>query len=285
LTGVVHGNGTSAFTAGAVALASEVSGTLPVANGGSGATTAAAARTAFGAASAGANSDITRLSGLTTSLSVSQGGIGTNSLTANKVLVGNSTSGVLQPANLHWDNTNSRLGVGDTTPSYAVDVAGDVNVSGAFRVNGTAVATTLDYAMVRMAPDSFNTEGASIPWSAGYLRGQITTNAAGTAFQLMAGKTYELECALSMWCSIAGGGFVQYFWSSNDSKLPLGIGQVVGTLYSTSYNIASSSQPKATTVYTPVTNTFVRVYLSLVTPGSQITRGDAGCYAVIRQLP
>ena len=39
LTGVVKGNGTGAFTAGTVALASEVSGTLPVANGGTGATT------------------------------------------------------------------------------------------------------------------------------------------------------------------------------------------------------------------------------------------------------
>lgn len=39
LTGVVKGSGTSAFTAGTVALGSEVSGTLPVANGGTGATT------------------------------------------------------------------------------------------------------------------------------------------------------------------------------------------------------------------------------------------------------
>jgi hypothetical protein len=38
LTGVVKGNGTSAMTAGTVALASEVSGTLPVANGGTGLT-------------------------------------------------------------------------------------------------------------------------------------------------------------------------------------------------------------------------------------------------------
>lgn len=36
LTGVVRGNGTSAFTAGNVNLASEVTGTLPVANGGTG---------------------------------------------------------------------------------------------------------------------------------------------------------------------------------------------------------------------------------------------------------
>ena len=39
LTGVVKGNGTSAFTAGNVNLASEVTGTLPVANGGTGTTT------------------------------------------------------------------------------------------------------------------------------------------------------------------------------------------------------------------------------------------------------
>jgi hypothetical protein len=39
LTGVLKGNGTSAFTAGTVALGSEVSGTLPVANGGTGLST------------------------------------------------------------------------------------------------------------------------------------------------------------------------------------------------------------------------------------------------------
>lgn len=38
LTGVVKGNGTGAFTAGSVALGSEVTGTLPVANGGTGVT-------------------------------------------------------------------------------------------------------------------------------------------------------------------------------------------------------------------------------------------------------
>lgn len=38
LTGVIKGNGTSAFTAGNVSLTSEVTGTLPVANGGTGGT-------------------------------------------------------------------------------------------------------------------------------------------------------------------------------------------------------------------------------------------------------
>lgn len=43
LTGVVKGNGTSAFTAGSVDLTSEVTGTLPLGNGGTGQTTAQAA--------------------------------------------------------------------------------------------------------------------------------------------------------------------------------------------------------------------------------------------------
>jgi microcystin-dependent protein len=74
-------------------------------------------------------------------VSVANGGSGTNALTAGKILVGNGTASVLAPANLHWDNTNSRLGVGDTTPSYAVDVAGDVNVTGTVRVAGVSIAT------------------------------------------------------------------------------------------------------------------------------------------------
>ena len=150
LTGYVKGSGTSAMTASATIPGSDISGnitgsaanvtgTVAVANGGTGAATAALARTALSAAASGANSDITSLSGLTTDITVAQGGTGASTLTANKVLVGNGASTPLQPTNLHWDNTNSRLGVGDTTPSYAVDVSGDVNVTGAFRVNGTAL--------------------------------------------------------------------------------------------------------------------------------------------------
>ena len=49
---------------------------LSVAQGGTGGTTAPAARSGIGAAASGANTDITRLGGLTTALSVAQGGTG-----------------------------------------------------------------------------------------------------------------------------------------------------------------------------------------------------------------
>lgn len=90
-------------------LTTNVTGTLPIANGGTNATTAdgaltalggttvgtgvfkavdaAAARTALSAASTGANSDITSLTGLTTALSVAQGGTGATSLASANIPV------------------------------------------------------------------------------------------------------------------------------------------------------------------------------------------------------
>ena len=53
---------------------------------------ATTSRTNLIAAKSGANSDITSLTGLTTPLTVAQGGIGAATLTANNVLLGNGTS-------------------------------------------------------------------------------------------------------------------------------------------------------------------------------------------------
>jgi len=67
---------------------------LTVADGGTGASTAANARTNLSAASSGANSDITSLTGLTTALSVPQGGTGATSFTSGSLLKGVGTSAV-----------------------------------------------------------------------------------------------------------------------------------------------------------------------------------------------
>jgi hypothetical protein len=71
-----------------------LTGTVAVANGGTGAANASAARTNLGAAARGANSDITSLSALTTPLSAAQGGTGQAALTLNGVLYGQGAGAV-----------------------------------------------------------------------------------------------------------------------------------------------------------------------------------------------
>jgi hypothetical protein len=69
-------------------------------------------------------------SGLTGTLPVANGGTNTTTLTANKVMVGNGTSAVLTPTNLHWDNTNSRLGINQSSPTERLHVQGNSLISG-----------------------------------------------------------------------------------------------------------------------------------------------------------
>lgn len=66
--------------------------TIPVASGGTGATTASGARTALGSASSGANSDITSITGLTTALTVAQGGTGATTLAGANIATTNTAS-------------------------------------------------------------------------------------------------------------------------------------------------------------------------------------------------
>ena len=56
-------------------------------------------------------------SGVTGVLPVANGGTNTSTLTLNKIMVGNGTSGVLTPTDLHWDNSNGYLGIGIANPS------------------------------------------------------------------------------------------------------------------------------------------------------------------------
>ncbi|KRI62290.1 phage tail protein [Acinetobacter pittii] len=74
---------------------SQVVGTAAISQGGTGATTAADARSNLGAAEKGVNSDITEIKGLTTVLSIAQGGTGGNTAINAKVALGLGDAGVL----------------------------------------------------------------------------------------------------------------------------------------------------------------------------------------------
>jgi hypothetical protein len=80
----------------------------------------------------------------TGTLTVARGGTATGTLNANKVMVGNGASGVLTPTNLHWDNTNSRLGIGTSAPSDHLHIANGSGNS-RIRLSGTTGNSVLQY--------------------------------------------------------------------------------------------------------------------------------------------
>ena len=121
---------------------------LAVADGGTGASTAANARTNLSAASSGANSDITSITGLTTALTVAQGGTGAATLTANNVVLGNGTSAVqfVAPSTsgnvLVSDGTTWTSGTGTSvngqTGAIVLTNAGDIGSIGVFQNSGNS---------------------------------------------------------------------------------------------------------------------------------------------------
>jgi hypothetical protein len=55
----------------------------------------------------------------TGTLSISRGGIGTTTLTANHILVGNAATSILQSPNLSWNNTSNTLSASSFVSSGA----------------------------------------------------------------------------------------------------------------------------------------------------------------------
>ncbi len=73
-------------------------------------------------------------------LVVSNGGTGLTSLTAGYIPFGAGTSAFGNSANLFWDNTNTRLGIGTASPSYAVDITTSATSAYLSTTNGTVQA-------------------------------------------------------------------------------------------------------------------------------------------------
>ena len=113
-----------------------LTGTVPLANGGTAATSASAALASLGAAAKGANSDITSITGLTTDLAVTHGGTGSSSASAARTALGVAIGSDVQAFNTDTATT-------DTLQTYTKsqrgtvttdnDISFDLNVTNNFK--------------------------------------------------------------------------------------------------------------------------------------------------------
>jgi hypothetical protein len=131
---------------------------LAVASGGTGAETATNARTNLSAAKSGANSDITSLSGLTTPITVAQGGTG---FVAQRTIttVGSATNVVTIATSVaHGYVVNDNITVAAVT---------NTSVNGTFTIASVPTSTTFTYAQA--GTDYANTADTGTTTSSSYL--------------------------------------------------------------------------------------------------------------------
>lgn len=135
---------TSIVTVGTITTGTWNGTTIAIANGGTGATTAGAARTNLGAAASGANSDITSLSGLTTALSVAQGGTGSTTAAGartNLGAVGKYATTIASGSTTY--NITHNLGTTDVSVPFIYDTTSNIQAFG-------VIATVVDSNTVQL---------------------------------------------------------------------------------------------------------------------------------------
>lgn len=157
---------------GSVDLTTQVTGTLPLANGGTNATTASGARTSLGAAASGANTDITSL--------------------AADIVISGSTSG--DALRITQTGSGNALKVEDTTnpdgTPFVVTGAGNVAIGQStatrkLEVNAGAVGSIASFTDGVATNFTLKTDGSSV--------GTFGTEAGGTSFALMVAGTEKLR--------------------------------------------------------------------------------------------
>lgn len=143
---------------------------LAVADGGTGASTAANARTNLSAAASGANSDITSITGLTTALTVAQGGTGVKTLTG--IVYASGTSAFAAA-------TGSQIttAIGSTAVTNATNATTATNVT-----NGLGVSQTYQNVTGSRASGTSYTNSTSKPIWVWYSATSATSGATTTAY-------------------------------------------------------------------------------------------------------
>jgi hypothetical protein len=247
---------------------------------------AAVARASLGAAASGANADITSLTGLTTALSVAQGGTGQTSYTNGQLLIGNTTGNTLTKSTLTAGtgitvtNSTGSITIANTGPDTFPGVGIAYSTGTAW---GTSYATSGTGTTLALSASPALTGTPTAPTAtAGTNTTQIATTAyvVGTAFSSAlpgqtgnAGKYVTTDGTTASWADVPPGMVYP------GAGIPNSTGTAWGTSYTTTGTgtvVALATSPAFTT---PDLGTPSAVTLTSAT-GLPLTTGVTGTLPV-----
>jgi len=206
------------------------------------------------------------LSGSTLSLGtlgIANGGTGWANINSGSILFGNGTSALATSSNLFWDNTDGRLGIGTTTPQYALTIAGSTytDTLTAGSTNGVLVVGSIKYPTLASAVSACPATGCSIYVASAQTIPAITItkeihlsfapgqySISGTiTFQNVAGVVFEgAGSPIS-----SGVGGTQFNWTGNSSDPMFSLQGVRSSEFSHFTIDSNSAVPLATAIDIP----------------------------------
>jgi hypothetical protein len=275
--GVLLGSGTGAITAMSVLGDGEIivgDGTTdPVAESG------ATARTSLGAAARGANSDITSLTGLTTDLTVAQGGTGAGTFTDGGILLGSGTGAITAMSAL----ADGSIVVGDGSTDPVTLAAFSSSTGNLVGAKGGSIGQQTIWVPAGAMEAAVTTAGA-------------TSNAVEIGTSLFAARTMDFATGADDFCYFgiqmpkswdAGTLVCQFVWSATGTTAntvlwgiaatSLGNDEVLTTAF------AAPTSPAADTNSTTADDLMVSAEVT-VTVGSTPTAEDYVIFEVSRDV-